>query len=307
MKGCLNSMEFKDIVKNTNYEKINKTQVIYGRENDFYFVIEESNLTGLCKIRFNVTNLEDARRVVNSLRETFPEIVSGGYREGSLGENFLEVNYLGYTNGKELNELIKAITLAFKSESIDQVCTVSGHTSGLGLYLVGRRVEILSDEGFQDSRQETKRYKKNHKDGIGYAYGYALIGALLGMAIWILAMNVINFAIFAVAIPYFIFKGFTYGGATPRKIDVFVLTGLSVIAILISPLVSGIINLWMAGIPMEMAGSIVESYFSNFGSVLKGQLWTLIIVGLYAGYSIKTYLYDAPTTSTTKNKYKKLM
>lgn len=304
MKGCLRKMEYKTLIKETKYKTLKSKEVIYGKENGYYFVTEPSSLIGLCKVYINVDKEDEVKEIIESMRSTHPEIVIGAFRSKGRYGNFIELNTLEIKNGAQFDNTIKDITLRLKEIGCLQVSESSGHTNGLGIYILGNDCTIMDEQDFHYVLNNEGQRRKKLNDNPVLAYILAVLGGVLGS----LLVNIIpiRFFVIYILIPFGVFKGFELKASYPSKTQLYILSAISLICFLMSDITYLIMSTLITGGSIDWTNLRLYIQYYYFDNFFSSNIFGIVVIGLYIFYTIRNH-DGSVTKNRTKFVYKRLM
>ncbi|QIK69035.1 hypothetical protein G7062_01495 [Erysipelothrix sp. HDW6C] len=232
-----------------NFQYIKDLGIITGEANGFYFILQYSRRKQVAVLQFNVGDETDGGILdfIDDYREDHPGI-------GSLVEfNRIKPQFLIPVSLKKIDMehefpmIVEAISFELMDRGYVQRCSISGNTQDLGIYRIGKTVDILNRDIYRLELLDRENTYNNEEKSSIKAYGGAFIGMLLGVAIWVGVMQLRIMAGFiGFLIITFGFQGYErFGGKLARKSMLTILVG-SVLMIFVAEYVSRAIDVYRA-------------------------------------------------------------
>lgn len=304
-------MELKELAKQAGYAYERHNQNIYGMENGYYFSTELANQKGLIRIYLNVDRPEAVANFYDTVRNRYPALALGGIRGNGGYENFIDVNYYRFKDGHEFKYMLEALMKELHSSRLRQRCAHTGKISDLGLYAVGRSIKILSDEGFSQEAKVSQQVSKGLKENRVLGYVGMFAGLLIGLFLRGLVIRITgwNFGIMSYVVLLLVFKGFRFKGGEPRRSDMYIMIGITIIGVIFSNVIYVFFQtlILLGNYAWMILPQLFASVFEEPAEFLKSVLFDLIFLAIYGYQEVRHALNTAPITKRAKLKYKRLL
>lgn len=139
----------KELKGNDTYVK--DIDAIYGNSDGYYYSVQTLERKNMICIVFSVNPNEKVLKSIESLRVQHPAIPLGGvYKEGY--ELNVELNLINIDSKASYENLFHQIIEMLKQHGLENVCSQTGSNLHVGLYRLGTKLKILSDEVFNDQK-----------------------------------------------------------------------------------------------------------------------------------------------------------
>ncbi len=244
----------------------------------------------LYTIEFNVSDEENGLFLdyIDDLRETYPTL--GAQRRFKKHKLIIPINIKDMDLNVELIRIITLLSEELAARSYTQRCDRSGRTDELGVYRIGNQVEILNREIYFGIL-ENKIEEIHPRGSLAQGYLGALIGMVIGVALWILISQLrILAGIVGYAIAYFGIKGFERAYQTPNRNQIISIGLISIPVIVMSEYLANAVKIFMTNPSVVSFGTFLTQYYPelirNFGLLQPMAINALIGIVLSVLYMV---------------------
>lgn len=304
-------MEEKQLFNETSFKKNKRNGYIYGKVNDYFFVLEKGSQIGLYRLKINIKDKDVLEEITDELRGRHPSFSFACVRQNIAdGELSLDVNILRFNEAKDLDRLLEDLTSSLKDRACIQVSSLDGKTTDLGIYQVGRSAKIISDEGFADESKVNKKVSRGQQENRVLGYLGALIALALATVIRVFSFRYIpiNFiGIMALVSVTLAYKGYEFKGGALRKADIYILFVLALFTAPLSWVFFNLTNPFFANGGFSAFWFLLQAWFVSALADPASILIELAVAYLFTRTLVMRYLNVAPDSPVNKYQYRKLM
>lgn len=142
-------MNIESISKALNQKYIKDIDNSAGRVGPYYFIIEPTNQRNLIRISFNI---KESNLVLNELEEAMSvhrAVGRDGVRSSGI-QLFIECKLSGLEDEEELATILEKVANILHDAELKQVDGLGKEGSNLGVFRVGTKLEIQTDDAIED-------------------------------------------------------------------------------------------------------------------------------------------------------------
>lgn len=252
-------MNIKTLAKELNQKYIRDIDSAAGKVGPYYFIVEPASLVGLIRVTFSV---KSAEAYLQEFQETMAHFRAIG-RDGVRITNhqlILECKVNGLEHSEDFARILESIGNTLHDHNIPQVDFQGKESDNLGVFRVGTKLEVQTDDTIQEVsstiKKQYNRTNQSRSKGFILGFGWFLLLSPLYIIVKAFEPSIFGFVIFSFMVLIAILKkslSMVYRYWSPSKTDLLFL----------------------------LAGYIGLMFVITFASILGDTLFRAIVTGEY--------------------------